>query len=99
MPTLDHSNNPGTVSSGLPGESGGSCFSPRATISSSPAAQQAEALRRRLLDRTMVATGMDWLERRVQLGRDVFVRGRPQDERGAGRGGDVVELLRACLAV
>jgi len=47
----------------------------------------------------MVATGMDWLERRVQLGRDVFVRGRPQDERGAGRGGDVVELLRACLAV
>ena len=40
-----------------------------------------------------------WTERRLQLGRDVFARGRPQDERGAGRGGDVVELLRACLAV
>ena len=62
------------------------------------AAQQAEALRRQLLDRAMVAASAAWLDARVQLGRDVFARGLPAAERGAGRVGDVVGLLRACLA-
>ena len=62
------------------------------------AAQQAEALRRRLLDRAMVAASADWLDKRLQLGRDVFGRGLTADGHRAGRAGDVVGLLRACLA-
>ena len=38
----------------------------------------------------------DWLERRPQLGRDVFARGRPELHLGGGAG-DLTELLRACL--
>ena len=39
----------------------------------------------------------DWLERRPQLGRDVFARGRPELVLGGGGAGDLTELLRACL--
>jgi len=42
----------------------------------------------------------DWLERRPQLGRDVFGRGQAGEARrakGGRTGGDVTALLRACL--
>ena len=38
----------------------------------------------------------DWLEARPQLGREVFARGRPE-RHAASRGGDITDLLRACL--
>jgi segregation and condensation protein A len=60
------------------------------------AVEEAEALRRRLLDQAQMRNAADWLERRAQLGRDAFRRGRPEVST-AGRGGDVTELLRACL--
>jgi segregation and condensation protein A len=60
------------------------------------AVEEAEALRRQLLDRVRMRAAADWLERRMQLGRDAFRRGRP-DVSAAGRGGDLTELLRACL--
>jgi segregation and condensation protein A len=60
------------------------------------AVEEAEALRRRLLDRARMRAAADWLDRRVQLGRDAFRRGRPEAD-AAGRGGDLTELLRACL--
>ncbi len=70
----------------------------------------AEALRRRLLSRAEIAVVADWLERRPQLGRNVFARGRSDsgsealaaglgdrpEQRQAGDG-DITELLRACL--
>ncbi len=40
------------------------------------AAEQAEALRRQVRERATVAAAADWLERRLQLGRDVWGRGR-----------------------
>ncbi len=102
-----------------------------------PAAQteqaEAEALRRHWVLRTEMAAA-DWLERRPQLGRQVFARGRPEAGQGAGlagtraghdpedglaegaaadaaadagavrardeapvEGGDITDLLRACL--
>jgi segregation and condensation protein A len=70
----------------------------------------AEALRRRLLSRAEIGAVADWLQRRPQLGRDVFARGRPDsgleiltaEEAGRpmrvqGGRGDITELLRACL--
>ena len=60
------------------------------------AVEEAEALRRQLLDRARMRAAADWLERRAQLGRDAFRRGRPEVT-AAGRGGDLTELLRACL--
>jgi len=70
----------------------------------------AEALRRRLLSRAETGAVADWLERRPQLGRDVFAKGRPDsgleilaaEEAGRpmrvqGGRGDITELLRACL--
>jgi segregation and condensation protein A len=60
------------------------------------AVEEAEALRRQLLDRARMRAAADWLERRMQLGRDAFRRGRPGVS-AAGRGGDLTELLRACL--
>ena len=65
-----------------------------------PEAQQArheaEALRQRLVDRAQIGAGADWLERRPQLGRDFFTRGRTETTQ-SGRVGDVADLLRACL--
>ncbi len=62
------------------------------------AVDEAEALRRRLVSRAQVGAAADWLERRSQLGRDVFGRGTGQHRDNGGRGGDITELLRACLA-
>ena len=61
------------------------------------AADEAEALRRRLVSRAQVRAAADWLERRPQLGRDVFGRGTGQRRDDGGRVGDITELLRACL--
>ena len=60
---------------------------------------QAEALRRQVMDRAVVMAAADWLDRRMQLGRDVFPRGLAAEARATSRaaGGDVVGLLRACL--
>ncbi len=79
-----------------------------------PAARAAqaevEALRRALAGRAEVAAAATWLERRPQLGREVFARGRPEagalgpaQRAGEGTGptaaiaGDITALLRACL--
>ena len=82
--------------------------------SDAPAAQaaqaEAKALRRALANRAEAAAAADWLERRRQLGRDVFARGQPKagvpgpsGRAGEGAGlepavaGDITALLRACL--
>jgi len=89
---------------------------------------EAEALRRHWVSRAETAGAVAWLERRPQLGFNVFARGRPEAARagrGAGTGdapeghetcdgleactdameneapvpgGDITDLLRACLA-
>ena len=71
---------------------------------------EAAALRRALAGRADAAVAADWLDRRPQLGREVFARGRPAagalaPARRAGEGaapapavvGDITALLRACL--
>ena len=62
------------------------------------AAEEAEALRRRLLERARMRTAADWLERQPQLGQVVFARGgTAATSHAAVRGGDLTDLLRACL--
>jgi segregation and condensation protein A len=62
------------------------------------AGREAEALRRQLLGRAHMAAAADWLERRERVGGDVFGRGTPAF-RGQAQGGNLTELLRACLVV
>jgi len=62
------------------------------------ALSEADTLRRQLLARQEMRVATDWLDRRHQIGRDVFVRGRP--EMGtAQRLTDITDLLRACLVL
>ena len=61
------------------------------------AEDEAEALRYRLVSRAQVRAAADWLERRPQLGRNVFGCGTGDRRHDDGRVGDVTELLRACL--
>jgi segregation and condensation protein A len=61
------------------------------------AEDEAEALRHRLVSRAQVRAAADWLERRPQLGRNVFGCGTGDRRHDDGRVGDVTELLRACL--
>ena len=61
------------------------------------AVDEAETLRHRLVTRAQVGAAADWLERRQQLGRDVFGRGTGKRRDDGGRIGDITELLRACL--
>ena len=65
-----------------------------------PAATQAEdaaeALRKQLVGRARMRAAADWLERRPQLGGEVFARGLPEVN-ASGRGTDITALLRACL--
>jgi len=53
---------------------------------------EAEALRRQWVRRAEIAGAADWLDRRPQLGRDVFARGRPESRR-LGRPVDDADLL------
>ena len=48
---------------------------------------EAEALRRHWMLRTQMAAAADWLEKRPQLGCQVFARGRPEAGQGAGLAG------------
>ena len=63
------------------------------------AEDEAEALRYRLVSRAQVHAAADWLERRPQLGRDVFLCGTGDRRHDGGQVGDITELLRACLIV
>jgi segregation and condensation protein A len=69
---------------------------PQDAPASRAAVEEAEALRRHLLERARMRAAADWLDRRVRLGRDVFRRGRPEVS-STDRGGDLTDLLRACL--
>ena len=62
---------------------------------------QAEAagLRQRLADRDAARRLADWLERRPQLGREVFARGEPEPAADAPPAADLTALLRACLTL
>jgi segregation and condensation protein A len=62
---------------------------------------QAEAagLRQRLADREAARRLADWLERRAQLGREVFARGEPEPAADAPPAADLTALLRACLTL
>lgn len=62
------------------------------------AREEAEALRRRMLDRAATQRAAAWLDGRLQLGGDVFARGMAEASRTA-RVADVADLFRACLVV
>ncbi len=70
---------------------------PSDSLEAKAAEDEAEALRHRLISRTQVRAASDWLERRPQLGRDVFGCGIGDRRHDSGRVGDITELLRACL--
>jgi segregation and condensation protein A len=61
------------------------------------AEREAAELRRRLSDRLAAQRLADWLERRQQLGREVFGRGLAEPATAAQPQTDMAELLRACL--
>jgi segregation and condensation protein A len=61
------------------------------------ARDEAEALRRSLLDRAAMQQAAAWLDRQPQLGRDTFGRGGAEPATVPARVGDITELLRACL--
>ncbi len=64
------------------------------------AREEAEALRRQLLDGEAMRRAAAWLEARTVLGRDVFGRGLNADEdQASGRVADIADLFRACLVV
>jgi segregation and condensation protein A len=65
------------------------------------ARDEAERLRERLLDLQAAQALASWLDRRPQLGRDVFPRGQPEQSGTVVETqyeGDVIEFLWACLA-
>jgi segregation and condensation protein A len=57
----------------------------------------AEALRRFLLERDALRRAASWLDRRPQLGRDVFARAAAEPAPSSARGADIADLSRACL--
>ena len=72
---------------------------PAAQPEARAARSEAEALRRQLIERARMRAAADWLERRPQLGQQVFARGMPDGGSTATgtTGGDITDLLRACL--
>jgi segregation and condensation protein A len=74
---------------------------PAAAAESAEAQREAEGLRQRLADREWASRLADWLERRPQLGRQVFAHGEAEPSTatvaGAPPPADTAELLRACL--
>jgi len=71
---------------------------PPETSEARAVAAEAEALREQFAGRARMQVTADWLDQRVRLGQDVFRRGRPEATLSV-RGGDLTELLRACLVV
>ncbi|MBL6459109.1 segregation/condensation protein A [Belnapia sp. T6] len=71
---------------------------PAAAAESAEAEREAQGLRRKLADREWASRLADWLERRPQLGRQVFARGEADQTAtvGAVPLADTAELLRAC---
>jgi segregation and condensation protein A len=64
------------------------------------ATAEAEALRHQLIGRAEIEAAATWLVQRAQLGQDVFRRGQQQANADAtAHGGDLTDLLRACLLV
>lgn len=64
------------------------------------ARDEAEAMRRQLLERRVIRTAAAWLERRSQLGRDVFAQGGVANAATRSeRTTDITDLFRACLVV
>lgn len=62
------------------------------------AQDEAEALRRLLLGRVAMQRAAEWLDRRTQLGRDVFGRGGGVvGGKKTTRAADITDLFRACL--
>ena len=62
------------------------------------AQDEAEAMRRQLLERAAIRHAAEWLDREPQLGRDVFARGGEAARASSqGRTGDITDLFRACL--
>ena len=62
------------------------------------AQDEAEAMRRRMLERAAIRQAAEWLEQRPQLGRDVFARGAGAEPVArSGRTTDITDLFRACL--
>ena len=70
-------------------------------ICSRAARDEAEALRRLVLDRAAIQRAATWLDRQPQLGREVFSRGGGVVENtgAAFRVADITDLFRACLVV
>lgn len=62
------------------------------------AQEQAEEMRRQLLERAAIRQAVEWLDYRPQLGRDVFARGGvAAGAASRGRTTDITDLFRACL--
>jgi len=62
------------------------------------AQDEAEAMRRQLVERAVVRRAADWLDGRFQLGREVFGRGTLANAAArSGRSMDITDLFRACL--
>ena len=62
------------------------------------AQDEAEAMRRQLLERAAIRAAAEWLDGRLQLGRDVFGRGEVAGATArSGRTTDITDLFRACL--
>jgi len=71
---------------------------PKDALEAKAAQDEAEALRRLLVGRAAMQRAAEWLDRRPQLGREVFGRGGGVESATAvSRGADVTDLFRACL--
>lgn len=71
---------------------------PKDALEARAAKEEAETLRRLMLDRAMMQQAAAWLDRRPQLGREVFSRRGAVDSTAAvSRMADMTDLFRACL--
>ena len=62
------------------------------------AQDEAETMRRQLLERAAIRQAAEWLDQQPQLGRDVFARGDGASAVArSGRTTDITDLFRACL--
>ncbi|MFC7477508.1 segregation and condensation protein A [Dankookia sp. GCM10030260] len=68
-------------------------------LSDNAAQAEAAGLRQRLADRDAARRLADWLERRPQLGWEMFARGEPEPAADAPPAADLTALLRACLTL